>query len=255
MMAIAHAAFAADPSPPWPCTLASRGPALVQLRGADLPIPASVDDCRAARVVRGQVIACQADARGQPVCRTFKTGDVISAKALGTSGLGSLISSLDHLLRGNPGAQIGQSRGLEAMLPEQTVLLLDQKVWIDFGDKGLRGVESVEIRRDNLDGPMVLRADRSDHAEGLVRLHAKDLAPGQDYWAVMTPSPLPTQTPRQFRMATARQVDEVRAHWRAFDRQRAGPLATAMMRAAWLAENQYEYDALVTLKAIGVLAP
>ena len=39
---------------------------------------------------------------------------------------------------------------------------------------------------------------------------------------------------------------------RVFDQQQAGPLATAMMRAAWLAQQNYDYDALVTMKAIGM---
>jgi hypothetical protein len=37
-----------------------------------------------------------------------------------------------------------------------------------------------------------------------------------------------------------------------FDQQRAGPLATAMMRAAWLAQQNYDYDALATMKSVGL---
>jgi hypothetical protein len=66
------------------------------------------------------------------------------------------------------------------------------------------------------------------------------------------PGDRPNQTPRRFTVAPEHERQDAIDRLRAFDRQQAGPLATAMMRAAWLAQQNYDYDALATMKAVGL---
>lgn len=231
---------------PLRCTVIAGGDAAVQRDGAPQPLPASLDDCRALRVTQGQVIACVAGAQGEPVCRSFASGEAITDEPFGLGGRSGALVSLDRLLRTG---RFGQARGADPLLPNKTVLLLDGRLLVDFSEPEMQGVESVEIRGDRVDGALLARAERTT---GPTPIPAEGLAAGRSYWAVLVPGHRPTHAPKRFSVATAGELQTVRARLLDFDRQQAGPLATAMMRAAWLAREDYEYDALVTLKAVGM---
>jgi hypothetical protein len=236
----------------------AKGDSALQLKGRRVPMPASLEDCRGARVVQGQVTACTSDAKGQPVCRTFDQGQAIDARPFGGGGQGTMFAALDRLLRINragadslsfEGTMAWQSRGAEPLLPTKTVLLLDGRLLVDFSEPEMLGVEAVEIRRDSVSGPLVVSAPRT---AGPAAIPTASLSDGPSYWAVPLPAQRPTQSPKPFNLAPPQERQDALAKLQAFDRQQAGPLATAMMRAAWLAQENYDYDALVTMKAIGM---
>lgn len=127
--------------------------------------------------------------------------------------------------------------------------MLDGRLPVDLSEPEMQGVESVEIRSDTVDGPVLARAERT---AGPASIAAEGLAEGRNYWVVPVPGYRPTQWPRRFNVAARGELQSVRARLLDFDRQQAGTLATAMMRAAWLARENYDYDALVTLKAVGM---
>lgn len=113
----------------------------------------------------------------------------------------------------------------------------------------MQGVEAVEFRRDSIDGPVTARIDR---VPGPASIAGEPFVAGATYWAVPVPGERPHQTPRRFSVASPQERQAAIDGLRVFDRQQAGPLATAMMRAAWLAQQNYDYDALVTMKAVGL---
>jgi hypothetical protein len=240
-----------------PCTAVAAGDAGWQASGRSLPLPASLDDCRGARVTKGQVIACVADAKGAPVCRAFGTGEAIEARRFDSAGRAATVAGLDRVLRLQPGGRDAAFRGVmidptrpaEPLLPAKTVLLLDGQLLVDFSEPEMQGVDAVEIRRDSSSGPVVARAPRT---AGPARIAADALADGPSYWAVPQSGAQPTPAPKRFSVAPAQERQVVLAKLQVFDRQQAGPLATAMMRAAWLAQQSYDYDALVTMKTIGM---
>jgi len=239
----------AQTAPAMPCNLVAKGDAAVQLDGSDVPLPAAPADCRNVRVLRGEVVACMADEQAQPVCRSFNQGELIDVQRFGPVGAGTVPAALQRLLRGSPGTAPGQWRGADPLLPSKTVLLLDGRLLVDFSEPDMQGVEAVEIRGDRVDGPLLASASRTP---GPTQIEAGSLSPGRNYWAVLVPALRPTQAPKRFSVATQQQQQAVLAQLSAFDRQRAGPLATAMMRAAWLAQENYDYDALATMKTVGM---
>lgn len=236
----------AGAQPALSCTVAGSGDTVVERDGAPLALPAALDDCRTLRVVQGGVSACLADVRGEPVCRSFGRGEAITPGRFGLAGGSGTLAALDRLLRTG---RVGQPRGAEPLLPNKTVLLLEGRLLVDFSEPEMQGVESVEIRGDSIDGPLLARTERT---VGPASIPAEGLAVGRSYWAVPLPGHRPTQAPKRFSVATPGELQTVRAKLLDFDRQQAGPLATAMMRAAWLAHENYDYDALVTLKAVGM---
>jgi hypothetical protein len=239
----------AQTTPMLRCNLVAKGDAAVQADGAVLPLPASAANCSALRVLRGEIVACLDDGRGEPVCRSFEQGQAIDAARFGGVGTGVSFAALDRLLRGGPGAVSGQWRGADPLLPNKTVLLLEGSLLVDFSEPDMQGVESVEIRGDSIDGPLLAVAARSS---GPTPIDARTLSVGRSYWAVLVPSSRPTQAAKRFTIAAPQEQQAVLERLRAFDRQQAGPLATAMMRAAWLAQQDYDYDALVTMKSVGM---
>lgn len=240
---------AAQPAAPMRCTLAAQGDAAVLLKGVSVSMPASLADCQDARVVRGQVIACQGDAQGLPVCRSFNLGEAIHAGPFGNTAPGAPLAGLDRLLRASPGTMPGPLRGAETLLPTKVVLLLDGRLLVDFSEVDMQGVETVEIHRDSVDGPLVERIVRTS---GPAAISVASMLEDSYYWTVLVPGDRPNQTPRRFSIATSQERQAIRDKLRVFDRQQAGPLATAMMRAAWLAQENYDYDALATMKAVGM---
>jgi hypothetical protein len=249
--------LAASAAPALPCTAVANGDAVLKWKGNRVPLPVSLDDCRGARVEQGQVTACTGDAKGLPMCRTFGKGESVEARRFDTARVAS-VAGLDRVLRIRKGSadeipfrgtMIDPARGSEPLLPTRTVLLLDGQLLVDFSEPEMQGVEAVEIRRDSVSGPVVARALR---APGPTKIGAGSLSDGPSYWAVPQPGARPTQSPKRFSVAPRQEREEVVAKLQAFDRQQAGPLATAMMRAAWLAEENYDYDSLVTMKAVGM---
>lgn len=232
-----------------PCSLLAKGDAEVRANGAAVALPASPADCRALRVLRGEVVACVDDSHGEPVCRSFARGEAIDASRFGMAAGHAPPAALERLLGDSPGVAPGQWRGADPLLPSKTVLLLEGRLLVDFSEPDMQGVESVEIRGDSIDGPLLARAAR---APGPTAIEAGSLSVGRNYWAVLVPSQRPTQAPKRFTVAPPQEQQAVRERLRAFDRQDAGPLATAMMRAAWLAQQNYDYDALVTMKSVGM---
>jgi hypothetical protein len=240
-----------------PCTAVAAGNAEFQVNGRPVPLPASVANCRGARVNKGQVIACIADTQGMPLCRTFSAGESIETRRFDSRGKVATVAGLDRVLRLQPGGRDAAFRGVmidptrpaEPLLPAKTVLLLDGQLLVDFSEPEMQGVEAVEIRRDSSSGPIVARAPRT---AGPARIAADSLADGPSYWAVPQSGAQPTPAPKRFSLAPPQERQDVLAKLQVFDRQQAGPLATAMMRAAWLAQQSYDYDALVTMKTIGL---
>ncbi|MGL6111057.1 MAG: hypothetical protein ACRC2B_13265 [Rubrivivax sp.] len=232
-----------------PCSLLTTGDAAVQANGVVVPLPAWPADCRALRVLHGEVVACLGDSQGEPVCRSFALGETIDPRRFGPAGGHTPPAALERLLRGSPGAAPGQWRGADPLLPNKTVLLLEGRLLVDFSEPDMQGVESVEIRGDSIDGPLLATAARTP---GPTAIEAGSLSVGRNYWAVLVPSQRPTQAPKRFTVAPPQEQQLVRERLRAFEHQQAGPLATAMMRAAWLAQQNYDYDALVTMKSIGM---
>lgn len=241
----------AQTSPGLRCNLVAHGDAAVHLDGAAVPMPATPPDCRNLRVLRGEVVACVEDALGQPLCRAFKQGEIIDAQRFGLAGAGAVLAALERLLRGGPGATAGQWRGADPLLPSKTVLLLDGRLLVDFSEPDMQGVQAVEIRGDRIDGPLLASAARTS---GPTQIEVGSLPPGRNYWTVLVPAIRPTLAPRRFSVATPQEQQAVLDKLRAFERQQAGPLATAMMRAAWLAQENYDYDALATMKTVGMRA-
>ena len=191
------------------------------------------------------------DAQKQQWLAPLAQGEMIDASRFGTAAGHAPPAALERLLRGSPGAAPGQWRGADPLLPNKTVLLLDGRLLVDFSEPDMQGVESVEIRGDSIDGPVLAVAARTS---GPTPIDAGTLSVGRHYWAVLVPSSRPTQTPKRFTIAAPQEQQAVRERLRAFERQNAGPLATAMMRAAWLAQQDYDYDALVTMKSVGMRA-
>jgi hypothetical protein len=113
----------------------------------------------------------------------------------------------------------------------------------------MRGVEVVEFRSERIDGPLAARIDR---VPGPASTPGSPFAAGADYWAVLVPAERPSQAPRRFTPAPPAERQAALDRLQLFDRQQAGPLATAMMRAAWLAQQSYDYDALLAMKAVGL---
>ncbi|HEX7442093.1 MAG TPA: hypothetical protein VF319_18585 [Caldimonas sp.] len=221
----------------------------LQVQGSTPPLPLSLADCRDAAVVRGTVVACTASADGSPSCRAFGAGEAIDAHGLGVGASVRGLEGLQRLLRAVPGQPTGVPRGAETLLPSKVVLLLDQVVLVDFAEADMQGVEAVEFHRDSVDGPLTARIDR---APGPTSIPGDAFVAGPYYWAVPVPGERPNQAPRRFTVAPERERQDAIDRLRVFDRQQAGPLATTMMRAAWLAQQNYDYDALATMKAVGL---
>jgi hypothetical protein len=232
-----------------PCTLAAQGPAELQLDAALAPLPLSLDDCRGAVATRGTVVACVADSGGLPSCRAFAAGQAIDLRVPAASPAAGGLEGLQRVLRARPGQPHAVPRGAETLLPSKVVLLLDAVLQVDFAEADMQGVEAVEFRRDGLDGPVAARIDR---VPGPASVAGAAFVAGPYYWAVPLPGGLPHQAPRRFSVAPEAERQAALARLKVFDMQQAGPLATAMMRAAWLAQQNYDYDALATMKAVGL---
>jgi hypothetical protein len=249
LMCLVGIGAAAEPAPVV-CTLTAHGAAEVRVRGEAAPLPLSLADCRDAVVARGTVVACVADAEGLPRCRAFDSGQRVDAGSL-AGGAGGALTALQRLLHAVPGQPAGQPRGAETLLPSKVVLLLDGRVLVDFSEADLQGVDTVEFRSGSADGPLAARIAR---AAGVASTADTVFAAGPDYWVVLVPAERPSQSPRRFSLAEAAERQATLDRLRVFDRLQAGPLATAMMRAAWLAQQNYGYDALATMKAVGLRA-
>jgi hypothetical protein len=239
----------AGAQPALPCTLAAQGAAELQVRGSATSLPQSLGECRNAIVTRGTVVACVAGEAGLPSCRAFAAGQTIDLGSRAAGTVASGLEGLQRVLRALPGQPQSMPRGAETLLPSKVVLLLDEVVLVDFAEADMQGVEAVEFRRDRIDGPLTVRIDR---APGPASIPGEPFVSGPYYWAVPVPGDRPNQTPRRFTVASERERQNAIERLRAFDRQQAGPLATAMMRAAWLAQQNYDYDALATMKAVGL---
>jgi hypothetical protein len=122
-------------------------------------------------------------------------------------------------------------------------------VLVDFSEADMQGVEAVEFRRDGIDGTLTARIDR---VPGPASVPGEYFVAGPYYWAVPIPGGRPNQAARRFSVAPEPDRQAAIKRLRVFDQQQAGPLATAMMRAAWLAQQNYDYDALATMKAVGL---
>jgi hypothetical protein len=232
-----------------PCTVAAQGAAALRIGGSEVELPLSSGDCRAAVVARGTVVACTAGADGLPACRAFAAGQTIDLAAAGAAPAADSLAGLQRVLRARPGQAAGQARGAETLLPSKVVLMLDAVLLVDFAEADMQDVEAVEFRRDAIDGPVTARIDR---VPGPASTPGSPFAAGPYYWAVPIPGGRPHQTPRRFSVASESERQAALESLRAFERQQAGPLATAMMRAAWLAQRNYDYDALATMKAVGL---
>ncbi len=235
--------------PALPCTLAAQGVAELQVRGSATSLPLSLGECRNAIVTRGTVVACVAGEAGLPSCRAFGAGQTIDLDSRAAGAVANGLEGLQRVLRALPGQPQSMPRGAETLLPSKVVLLLDEVVLVDFAEADMQGVEAVEFRRDRIDGPLTARIER---APGPASIPGEPFVAGPTYWAVPVPGERPSQTPRRFTVAPERERQDAIDRLRAFDRQQAGPLATAMMRAAWLAQQNYDYDALATMKAVGL---
>jgi hypothetical protein len=231
------------------CTLAAQGAAELQLRGSVVSLPLSLRDCRGAVVARGTVVACVAGVDGLPSCRAFGAGQAIDAGGPGAVLTVGPLEGLQRVLRALPGQPQSMPRGAETLLPSKVVLLLDAVLLVDFAEADMQGVEAVEFRRDGIDGPVTARIDR---VPGPASIPGEAFVAGPYYWAVPVPGGRPNQAPRRFSVAPEPERQAVIDKLRVFDRQQAGPLATVMMRAAWLAQQNYDYDALATMKAVGL---
>lgn len=232
-----------------PCTLAAQGAAELQLGAAPASLPRSLDDCRGAVVTRGTVVACIADTDGLPSCRAFAAGQAIDLRVPAAASAAGGLEGLQRVLRARPGQPQSVPRGAETLLPSKVVLLLDAVLQVDFAEADMQGVDAVEFRRDRLDGPVAARIDR---VPGPASVAGGAFVAGPYYWAVPLPGGPPHQAPRRFSVAPEAERQAALARLQVFDRQQAGPLATAMMRAAWLAQQNYDYDALATMKAVGL---
>lgn len=211
--------------------------------------PLSLKDCRDAVVARGTVVACVAAAAGLPSCRTFGPGQAIDLVGVSATPTVGVLDGLQRLLRALPGQSQTVPRGAETLLPSKVVLLLDAVMLVDFSEADMQGVEAVEFRRDGVDGVVTARIDR---VPGPASIPSDAFVAGPYYWAVPIPGGRPNQTARRFSVAPESDRQAALERLRMFDQQRAGPLATAMMRAAWLAQQNYDYDALATMKAVGL---
>jgi len=240
-----HVACHAAPS----CTVVAQAAAELQLLGSPVSLPASLDDCRGAVVTRGTVVACTAGREAPATCRAFAAGQSIEFGGAGPPAVAGTLDGLRRLLGAASGPTNGRLRGAETLLPSKVVLLLDAVLLVDFSEADMQGVEAVEIRRDGLDGPLAARIDR---VPGPASISGSALSAGTYYWAVPVPGGRPDQLPRRFSLAPEPERQAASEQMRVFDRQQAGPLATAMMRAAWLAQRNYDYDALVAMKAVGL---
>jgi hypothetical protein len=140
-------------------------------------------------------------------------------------------------------------RGAETLLPSKVVLLLENVVLVDFTEADMQDVEAVEFRRDTVDGSVTVRIDR---VPGPASVPGEPFVAGPYYWALPLPGGRPNQAPRRFSVAPEPERQAAMDRLRVFDQQGAGPLATAMMRAAWLAQQNYDYDALATMKSVGL---
>jgi hypothetical protein len=232
-----------------PCTVAAQGAAELRIQGSLASLPLSLADCRGAVVARGTVVACVAAAEGLPSCRAFGAGQAIDFHGLGAASAAGPLGGLQRVLRVRPGQPPEMPRGAETLLPSKVVLLLDAMLLVDFAEADMQGVEAVEFRRDGIDGPLTARIER---APGPASIAGESFVAGPYYWAVPVPGGRPNQAPRRFSLAAEQERQAVVDRLRVFDRQQAGPLATAMMRAAWLAQQNYDYDALATMKAVGL---
>jgi hypothetical protein len=232
-----------------PCTLAAHGVAEVQVRGAVTSLPLSLGDCRNALVARGTVVACVAGDAGLPSCRAFDAGQTIDLNGPAVGAATSGLEGLQRVLRVRAGQPQSVPRGAETLLPSKVVLLLDNVVLVDFGEADMQDVEAVEFRRDAIDGSVTARIDR---VPGPASAPGEPFVAGAYYWALPLPGGRPNQAPRRFSVAPEPERQAAMDRLRVFDQQHAGPLATAMMRAAWLAQQNYDYDALVTMKSVGL---
>lgn len=214
-----------------------------------VPLPTSLQDCHGATVVHGTVVACVADGDASATCRAFAAGQAIALADGGPPPDAAALSGLQRVLRAAPGQTPARLRGAETLLPSKVVLLLDAVLLVDFSEADMQGVEAVEFRRDGLDGPLTARIER---AAGPASTPGAPFVAGPDYWTVPVPGGRPDQLPRRFSVAPDAERQAAIDQMRAFDRQQAGPLATAMMRAAWLAQRNYDYDALAAMKAVGL---
>jgi hypothetical protein len=232
-----------------PCTLAAQGVAELLVRGSATSLPLSLGDCRSAIVAHGTVVACVASDAGLPSCRAFGAGQTIDLRGPAAGTVATGLEGLQRVLRALPGQSQSMPRGAETLLPSKVVLLLDAVVMVDFGEADMQDVEAVEFRRDGIDGPVTARIDR---VPGPASIPGESFVAGPYYWAVSIPGGRPNQAPRRFSVASEPERQAAMDRLRVFDRQQAGPLATAMMRAAWLAQQNYDYDALATMKAVGL---
>ena len=200
-------------------------------------------------MARGTVIACIAGDAGLPSCRAFGPGQTIDLRGPAPQAAESVLGGLQRVLRALPGQPQSMPRGAETLLPSKVVLLLDDVLRVDFAEADMQDIEAVEFRRDGIDGPVAARIER---VPGPASTPGEAFVAGRFYWAVPIPGGRPHQAPRRFSVAPEPERQAAMDRLRVFDRQQAGPLATAMMRAAWLAQQNYDYDALATMKAVGL---
>jgi len=232
-----------------PCTLAAHGVAELRVQGSVASLPQSLGDCRSAVVARGTVVACIAGDAGLPSCRAFGPGQTIDLRGPAPQAAESVLGGLQRVLGTLPGQPQSLPRGAETLLPSKVVLLLDDVVRVDFAEADMQDIEAVEFRREGIDGPVAARIERGP---GPASTPGEAFVAGRFYWAVPIPGGRPNQAPRRFSVAPEPERQAAMDRLRVFDQQQAGPLATAMMRAAWLAQQNYDYDALATMKAVGL---
>jgi len=239
----------AGAQPALPCTLAAHGVAELQVSGSVMALPLSLGDCRNAVVAQGTVVACVTGDAGLPSCRAWGAGQTIDLHGPAAGSADRGLDGLQRVLHTRAGQPQSLPRGAETLLPSKVVLLLDNLVRVDFAETDMQDVEAVEFRRDAIDGPVTARIDR---VPGPASAPGEPFVAGPYYWALPLPGGRPQQAPRRFSVAPDAERQAAIERLRVFDQQQAGPLATAMMRAAWLAQQNYDYDALATMKAVGL---
>ncbi len=243
-------AFTCAASMAFECSIAALEDGTVEQNGQAVPLPAQLRSCEGATVTGGSVVACAQDRRSRLTCRTLAKGTTITPDAiLKSEAVGGWFLGFMDVLRGGAGSSVAVSRGATSLdLPTGPVLLLDDRMTIDFTAAGLGAIDAIEFHEGSTTGPVVATLSVGT---GKASLDTKRLARGKTYWWTLRASGKDAGGGiGSFALQGNALLKEARAQQRDIARRTGrDKTAAAMMLAHWLWEQGLAFDAAQVLQA------
>lgn len=232
----------------FPCTIVGGKGTAVENAGKRHDLPVDLDECEGTRVIGGEATLCFVDGKGRLRTELVRQGELIRpGRNQSSRSSASLSLALRQIIGADPDARIAGSRG-SVPLPSGKVLLPGNVMRIDVAQ--LPSVQAVEVREGRFDGPVVVTAQSGG---ATVNLRTNRLRAGQTYWIRLV-GDVAGVAPVEFAVAPAAERLRAKRALAQFDKDHAaGAHGRAVLKADWLLDAGYPFDARQILAEAGLM--